>query len=64
MIREYVKSDSSKILHVINDAAAKYKGIIPCGIGDKGITNLKEMGVSNFNNIEKIIAKKFLNIFS
>ena len=29
MIREYIKSDSSKILYVINDAAIKYKGIIP-----------------------------------
>ena len=29
MIREYKKSDSSKILHVINDAAIRYKGIIP-----------------------------------
>ena len=29
MIIEYMKSDSSKILYVINDAAIKYKGIIP-----------------------------------
>ena len=29
MIREYNKSDSSKILYVINDAAIRYKGIIP-----------------------------------
>ena len=29
MISEYMKSDSSKILYVINDAAIKYKGIIP-----------------------------------
>ena len=29
MIGEYTKSDSSKILHVINDASLKYKGIIP-----------------------------------
>ena len=29
MIREYKKSDSSKITYVINDAAIKYKGIIP-----------------------------------
>ena len=29
MISEYTKSDSSKILNVINDAAAKYKGVIP-----------------------------------
>ena len=29
MISEYTKTDSSKILHVINNAALKYKGIIP-----------------------------------
>ena len=29
MISEYKKSDSSEILYVINDAAIRYKGIIP-----------------------------------
>ena len=29
MITEYTKSDISNILYVINDAALKYKGIIP-----------------------------------
>ena len=29
MISEYKKSDISKILHVINDASLKYKGVIP-----------------------------------
>jgi GNAT superfamily N-acetyltransferase len=29
MIIEYMKNDSFKILYVINDAAIKYKGIIP-----------------------------------
>ena len=29
MISEYTKSDTSKILRVINDASLKYKGIIP-----------------------------------
>ena len=29
MIKEYKKSDSSEILYVINDAAIKYKGVIP-----------------------------------
>ena len=29
MISEYKKSDVSKILHVINDASLRYKGIIP-----------------------------------
>ena len=29
MINEYTKSDTSKILLVINDASLRYKGIIP-----------------------------------
>ena len=29
MIKEYTKKDSYKILNIINDAAIKYKGIIP-----------------------------------
>ena len=29
MIKKYTKDDASKILHVINDASLKYKGIIP-----------------------------------
>ena len=29
MIREYKKTDTSKILHIINDASLRYKGIIP-----------------------------------
>ena len=49
-------------LNVSNDLS-KYKRIVPCGIRDKGITNLQEMGVKDFNNINEIIAKKFLNIF-
>ena len=49
-------------LNVSNDLS-KYKSIIPCGIKDKGITSLKELGIQNYENIEKIITKKFLNIF-
>ncbi len=29
MISEYKKTDASKILHIINDASLKYKGVIP-----------------------------------
>ena len=29
MISKYTQNDTSKILHVINDASSKYKGIIP-----------------------------------
>ena len=49
-------------LNVCNDLS-KYKGIIPCGIKDRGITSLKDMGIKNYNNIEKVIIKKFLNTF-
>ena len=49
-------------LNVSNDLSM-YKGIIPCGIKDKGITSLEAMGVDNYNNIEKVIIEKFLNIF-
>tara|TARA_B100001123_G_scaffold243072_1_gene271760 strand:- start:1635 stop:2252 length:618 start_codon:yes stop_codon:yes gene_type:complete len=49
-------------LNISNDLS-KYKKIIPCGITNKGVTNLKEMNIKNYNNIDKIIIKKFLNIF-
>ena len=49
-------------LNVSNDLS-KYKGIIPCGIKDKGITSLKKLGVRNYENINRIIISKFLNIF-
>jgi len=47
----------------VNNDLSKYKKITPCGIKDKGVTSLHEMGVKNFYNIDKIIAKKFLNTF-
>ena len=49
-------------INVSNDLS-KYKNIVPCGVKDKGITSLKEIGVNNFDKIEEIIAKKFLDIF-
>ena len=49
-------------LNLCNDLS-KYNGIIPCGIKGKSITNFKKLGISNYNNIEKIIIKKFLSIF-
>ena len=47
----------------VNNDLSLYKKIIPCGIKDKGVTSLKEMGIKNFKNIDKIIIKKFLNTF-
>ena len=49
-------------LNVSNDLS-KYDAIIPCGIKDKKVTSLKEIGVNNYSNIDNIIIKKFLNIF-
>ena len=49
-------------INVHNDLS-KYKGIVPCGIRNKGITSLKDMNVKDFKNIEIIIIKNFLNIF-
>ena len=49
-------------INVSNDLSI-YKNIVPCGVKDKGITSLKEVGVNNFDKIEEIIAKKFLGIF-
>jgi len=50
-------------LNVSNDLK-KYENIVPCGIKDKGITSLKDIGVTDYNNINRIITKHFLNIFS
>ena len=49
-------------LNVSNDLT-KYKKIVPCGIKDKGITSLKNMGIKNYENINEIIERKFLNTF-
>ncbi len=49
-------------LNISNDLT-KYNAIIPCGINNKKITSLKQEGISNYNNIEKIIIKNFLNSF-
>ena len=49
-------------INVSNDLT-KYKGIIPCGVRDSKVTSLKQLGVKNYNNIEEVITKKFLNIF-
>ena len=49
-------------LNVTNDLK-KYKKIVPCGIINRSVTSLKSLGVKNYQNIDKVIIKKFLNIF-
>ena len=47
MISEYTKSDTSKILHVINNASLRYKGIIPDNCWHEPYMSEKEL-VSEF----------------
>ena len=49
MISEYKKSDSSKILYVINDAAIKYKGVIPDNCWHEPYMQEQEL-VNEFND--------------
>ena len=44
----------------INNDLRKYKNIIPCGITNKGITNLKEIKDQNYKNLNKIIINNFV----
>ena len=49
MIREYTKIDNSKILYVINDAAVRYKGIIPDNCWHEPYMSEREL-VDEFND--------------
>ena len=48
MINEYTKSETSKILHVINDASLRYKGIIPNNCWHEPYMSEKEL-IDEFN---------------
>ena len=43
----------------INNDLLKYKNIIPCGISDKGVINLKEIKDQDYKNLDKIIIDTF-----
>ena len=47
----------------MNNDLSMYKKIIPCGIKNRGITSLKELGVNNLKNINETITNNFLNTF-
>ena len=49
-------------LNISNDLSL-YKGIVPCGIRDKDITSLEEIGITKHANISNVIIKNFLNTF-
>ena len=43
----------------INNDLTKYQSIIPCGILDKGVTNLKSINDQNYNILSDVIVKNF-----
>ena len=49
MINEYTKNDTSTILHIINDASLKYKGLIPDNCWHEPYMSEKEL-INEFNN--------------
>ena len=44
----------------INNRLEQYKKIIPCGISDKGVTNLKKINDQDYFNLESILIKNFI----
>ena len=47
----------------VNNDLSLYKRIIPCGIKDRKVTSLEDIGVKNWKNIEDVIKKNFLDTF-
>jgi len=45
----------------INNDLDKYKAIIPCGIKDKGITNLKQIKDQDYEELEKKLVEVFIS---
>ena len=45
-------------INISNDLK-KYQNIIPCGIIDKGVTNLKNINNQNYNNLSNVIIDNF-----
>ncbi len=45
----------------INNNLDKYRAIIPCGIKDKGVTNLKQIKDQDYNELEKKLVEIFIS---
>ena len=45
----------------INNDLKNYKKIIPCGISDKGVTNLKNILDQDYSNLSDILIKNFIS---
>ena len=45
----------------INNNLEKYKAIIPCGVKDKGVTNLKKIKDQNYKELNNKLIKNFIS---
>ena len=45
----------------INNNLKKYNAIIPCGIRDKGVTNLKKISNQDYSNLKNDLIKNFVS---
>jgi lipoyl(octanoyl) transferase len=45
----------------INNNLEQYKKIIPCGITDKGVTNLIKIYNNDYSNLDKLLIEKFIS---
>ena len=45
----------------INNNLEQYKKIVPCGITDKGVTNLININNNNYSNLGKLLIEKFIS---
>ncbi|WP_435088997.1 lipoyl(octanoyl) transferase LipB [Candidatus Pelagibacter bacterium nBUS_29] len=44
----------------INNNLDQYEKIIPCGVSDRGVTNLKKINDQDYSNLENILIKNFI----
>ena len=45
----------------INNNLNQYKKIIPCGIKDKGVTNLISIAKNDYSNLDNLLTEKFIS---
>ena len=45
----------------INNNLNQYKKIIPCGVKDKGVTNLMSIAKNDYSNLDNLLIEKFIS---